>query len=116
MYFCDNDIAPGCPTPEEVKWLRPEEIIKELVDSGESKYENAVPEFLAGGASSNDVKQSKYLGDCWFVTSLSLVACDDRFLIGNFLPSTENINDDISDEEARGMSEGVHPPAFHFLR
>ncbi len=36
-----------------------------------------------GGASSNDVQQSKYLGDCWFVSALSLIASDDKLLWGN---------------------------------
>lgn len=116
MYFCDNDIAPGCPTPEEVKWLRPEEIIKELVDAGETKYEDCSIEFLEGGASSNDVKQSKYLGDCWFISALSLVASKDEFLVGNFVPKKETINKDLSPEEAKGMSIGVYPPCFHFLK
>jgi len=30
MYFYDNDIQSGCPEPSECKWLRPEEILKEM--------------------------------------------------------------------------------------
>jgi len=27
LYFTDNDIPPGAPKPEEVIWMRPEELI-----------------------------------------------------------------------------------------
>jgi hypothetical protein len=35
MYFSDNDITPGAPTPEETRWLRPEQILTELIETGE---------------------------------------------------------------------------------
>lgn len=98
LYFYDNDIPPGCPDPEEVKWLRPEEILETLIENGESHYKNKKPIFIdyedthkteaaimaqnQSGASSNDVKQSKYLGDCWFISALSLIASDDTKLRG----------------------------------
>ena len=42
--------------------------------------------FISGGASSNDVKQSQYLGDCYFVSALSVLASDDAYLRGSFVP------------------------------
>jgi hypothetical protein len=56
MYFADNDIVKGAPYPEDVKWLRPEEIVKELAKFGDSSYEDKSPLFIEGGASSNDVR------------------------------------------------------------
>lgn len=58
--------------------------------------------FLSGGASSNDVKQSAYLGDCWFVSALSLIASDDKLLMGYFNPDPKELNK-MSPEEAKGL-------------
>jgi hypothetical protein len=58
MYFADNDIAPGCPDPKDVQWLRPEEIIKKLIlDGNEELAKFPIEVFASGGdgASSNDV-------------------------------------------------------------
>jgi len=45
-----------------------------------------MPEVFDGGAASNDVMQSKYLGNCWFVSALSIIATNDLLLKGNFEP------------------------------
>jgi hypothetical protein len=74
-----------------VLWKRPEEIIKARLDYGEEAYdssEHGTPIFIDGGASSNDVRQSPFLGDCWFMSALSLIASDDRYLRGDFDPFT----------------------------
>ena len=41
MYLCDNKIPNGCPKPEDVKWLRPEEIINEIIKYGDDKYKDS---------------------------------------------------------------------------
>lgn len=112
MYFADNDIVKGAPYPEDVKWLRPEEIVKELAKFGDSSYEDKSPLFIEGGASSNDVRQSKYLGDCYFISALSLVASDDSLLRGSFDPLKNN-DGSIDDAEVKAMSTGIWPPMFH---
>lgn len=35
LYFYDNDIPAGSPDPQEVMWLRPEEIVQKLIENGE---------------------------------------------------------------------------------
>lgn len=69
LYFADNEISPGAPLPEDVQWLRPEEILKVLVEGGETftvtedgeekeyTYDDKTAVFMdGGGASANDVK------------------------------------------------------------
>ena len=48
------------------------------------KYDDPYIGFLVGGAGSNDVKQSAFLGDCWFVSALSIMSKDDSLLRGSF--------------------------------
>jgi hypothetical protein len=116
MYFADNDIPEGCPDPKEVKWLRPEEILASLVDNGFDDLEGKTADiFDADGAGANDVCQSKYLGNCWFVSALSIIARYDKYLRGQFVISEEAVKD-LSDDEIAGMRFGVYPPAFQFLR
>jgi len=56
IYFADNDIPSGCPDPKEVRWLRPEEILAELVDNGFDQYEGLTADvFDKDGAGANDV-------------------------------------------------------------
>lgn len=59
--------------------------------------------------------QSSFLGNCWFVSGLSILATHDNLLIGSFKPTDENLKD-ISNEEVKAMSSGVYPPMFHYLR
>lgn len=81
MYFADNDIPEGCPDPKDVKWLRPDEIITELVHGGRDDLVGKIPDvFDELGAVANDVVQSKYLGNCWFVSALSIIARYDKYL------------------------------------
>lgn len=58
LYLSDNEIPNGCSKPEDIRWLTPDQIIKELIEYGEDQYtkpENQIA-FISGGASSNDVK------------------------------------------------------------
>jgi hypothetical protein len=101
IYF--GDIPSGYPKPKEIKWLRITEI---------SKLKR--PEFIDAGAETNDVIQGA-LGDCWFIGALSVLATEDKYLRGDFDPK-KNDDDIISDAEAKGMTIGVYPPMFHYLR
>ena len=84
--------------PNEIDWYR----IKDI-------NENAT--FFYDGVESNDVIQGE-LGDCWFISALSLIATKDYLLRGEF---NKNILEDgkIDEEEIKMMSEGIYPPIFH---
>ena len=43
------------------------------------------------------------------------MATEDELIRGAFDPST-NFDNEISDQEAKGMTTGVYPPMFHYLR
>jgi calpain len=92
----------GYPEPESLVWLRPSEI---------SKKEK--PMFMSGGAQANDVIQG-YLGDCWFIGALSIIATNDEYLY-NDININEIKNKSISDELAHKLTKGVYPKIFHFL-
>ena len=71
--------------------------------------ENAT--FFYDGTESNDVLQGA-LGDCWFISALSVIATKDYLLRGEF---NKAILEDgkIDEEEIKMMSEGIYPPIFH---
>ena len=75
---------------------------------------NPEAKFFDDGAESNDVCQGG-LGDCWFISALSVLATKDYLLRGEF---NEHILDDgiIDDEENTMLSTGVYPPIFHCFR
>jgi len=72
------------------------------------------PEFIDDGAETNDVIQGA-IGDCWFIGALSVLATEDAYIRGSFDPES-NADDEISNYEASGMTCGVYPPMFHYLR
>ena len=93
----------GAPTPEDVSWIRPQEICKGMK-----------PEFLVSGAQSNDVCQGG-IGDCWLIGAMSVLATQDKYVVGQFNPKIENMKE-VSDQDALGMMQGVYPPMFHSFR
>lgn len=55
--------------------------------------------FIYEGATSSDVKQGM-LGDCWFISALSLIASNDDLIRGTFDPKNfANKQEEMSDEE-----------------
>lgn len=80
MFFFSNTVPAGCPT-DDIQWLRPDEIYDEEGDK---------PVFMQG-LEANDVVQSSFLGNCWFVSGLSIVATKDDLIIGKFKPTAENL-------------------------
>ena len=67
--------------------------------------------FFCDGVESNDIIQGN-IGNCWFLSALSIMATKDYLLRGEF---NKNILEDgkIDEEEIKMMSEGVYPPIFH---
>ena len=89
------------PNPALIEWYSIDRI------SDEAK-------FFDDGVESNDVVQGG-LGDCWFVSALSVIATKDYLLRGEF--SKHILDDGIIDEEETVMlSTGVYPPIFHTFR
>ena len=84
--------------PDYIEWYS----IKEINDEATFFYD---------GTESNDVMQGA-LGDCWFISALSVIATKDYLLRGEF---NKSILDDgkIDEEEIKMMSEGIYPPIFH---
>ena len=101
LYF--EDIPSGYPLPQNMRWLRLNQI-----------SQKKRPEFIDDGAATNDVIQGA-LGDCWFIGALSVLATEDAYIRGSFDPE-KNTDDEISNYEAKGMTSGVYPPMFHYLR
>ena len=56
--------------------------------------------------------QSSFLGDCWFVSALSIMATHDELLQGEFKATPENLYSDVDDKEARKITNGVWPYLF----
>jgi hypothetical protein len=73
----------GCPDTEEIEWMRTQRICRD--------EENNVPQFLENGAKSYDVVQGR-IGNCWFVSSLSILATREQYLVGYFDEEMKNKN------------------------
>ena len=99
--YGDGGAPPGFPREQNIKWYPLSEI---------SDY----AQFFSDGVESNDVIQG-CLGDCWFISALSVLATKDYLLRGEF--SDEILADKKIDEEENVMlSTGVYPPIFHSFR
>lgn len=61
--------------PTDIEWKRPEEF---LIYDDDYK---AKPAFVTNDASANEVLQGK-LGDCWFISALSVLASKDELIRG----------------------------------
>ena len=55
---------------------------------------------------STDVVQGK-LGDCWYVSALSIIANDDTYIKGQSL--------EICQKKPSYLSYGIHPKMFHYF-
>jgi hypothetical protein len=56
MYFSDNDVPSGCPPPENVVWMRIQNILDNYLDNNEGGEVSEEARFLLAGASANDVQ------------------------------------------------------------
>jgi Ca2+-binding EF-hand superfamily protein len=92
----------GYIEPNLIEWYRMDEICDDD------------PVFIDNGAEANDVCQGA-IGDCWFISALSVIATKDHLLRGEFNP---DILDDgiITEEESLMLSTGVYPPIFQIFR
>ena len=91
----------GSPSYKNIQWYPLTEI---------SDY----AQFFSDGIESNDVIQGG-LGDCWFISALSVIATKDYLLRGEF--SDDILSDKKIDQEENVMlSTGVYPPIFHSFR
>jgi hypothetical protein len=58
---------------------------------------------------SGDVIQGT-IGDCWFISSMSIIAQDDKYLRG------QNLKDIPTANLSRDIASGIHPPIFEGFR
>ena len=72
------------------------------------------PVFFDDNIDTNDVMQGA-LGDCWFISALSVIATKDHLLRGQFEYSIVD-DGEIDDQENQMLSTGVYPPIFHGFR
>ena len=93
----------GHMEPNMIDWYRMTEISPE-----ES------PKFIDDGVESNDVMQGA-IGDCWFISALSVLATKDYLLRGEFNPNILN-DGEIDAQENIMLSSGIYPPIFHKFR
>lgn len=71
----ESNPPPGLPDESEIGWAIFEEIL------AKQKSKDQVTFMEGRQISPNDVVQGK-LGDCWFVSSLSIIANNDEYLKG----------------------------------
>ncbi|CAD8108807.1 unnamed protein product [Paramecium primaurelia] len=86
IFRIENLPVKGWPDPKDLCWQRISEICNDWVFMDEN------------GANANDVIQSHYLGDCWLISALTIIACNDQYLI-----------------DQNDISKGLYPKLFHFL-
>ena len=98
--YSDGNAPPGYIKPDQIWWIRPEEFVRG------KKYA-----FTNNKASSNQIIQGA-LGDCWFISALSILATREDLLEG-WLSKYKITKDFIVTRYiAQEMTEGVYPPIF----
>ena len=98
--YSKGEAPPGLIKPEQVCWLRPEEI------AGNSEWF-----FIKDEASSNEVIQGE-LGDCWLIGALSVLASRNELIEGGLSKYKISKNFIVTPKIAKEMTEGVYPPIF----
>jgi len=92
----------GYPEPETIAWLTADEICEG----------GPPPQFIDAGAGAGDVKQGT-IGDCWFVSALSVLVTRDELLTGGRAGMKYDKDMIIDKETASSLSLGVWPSIFH---
>ena len=101
--YINGTCPKGHMDPSVIDWYR-------MTDISPEKS----PVFFDDTIDTNDVMQGA-LGDCWFISALSVIATKDHLLRGQFEYSIVD-DGDIDDLENIMLSTGVYPPIFHRFR
>ena len=90
---------------EDIQWLRPEQYLADVEDATE-------PVFIKAGSSSNEVKQGN-IGNCWFISALSILATHDELIVGSTGIVDKDSLEMLDSTSVAECSKGLLPAIFH---